>query len=324
MACDGSGDLYVAIPGLGTIEEYSSSGTDYGAFAYTSFDAEGLAVDSNYFLYALNAGSATIEQFMPNGYDLGVLTSRGMNEPVAIVIGLSPREVDAEFGAQGGTFMSFFSNNADFVSLGLSTTGKFTGAVFIDDVRYPVGGAFDNNGYYEGYFDGGQKSIVLNLDMTDSETNVGNYEVTGSIDGQPVTIYHAAYAAGQKATEAGTYSATLSLSSPIAGGPTSGGTATFSVNTKGGAIITGKLPDGSRFSVAGILVGGSGGNEFLINEQLVYPYATVRGVKGFLTGTLTFQALPNVGGTLEWKKPEQSKGTYPSAIDTNLNVSGSR
>jgi len=76
--------------------------------------------------------------------------------------------------------------------------------------------------YYEGYFDGGQKSIVLNLDLTDSETDVGNYAVTGSIDGQPVTIYHAAYAARQKATEAGTYAATLSLSSPIAGGPTSG------------------------------------------------------------------------------------------------------
>jgi len=54
---------------------------------------------------------------------------------------------------------------------------------------------------------------------------------------------------------------------------------------------------------------------------------TTRGEKGLLVGSLTFTGglgTIDVQGTLEWVKPAQNKGTYKTAFDTNLTVTGAR
>ena len=91
-------------------------------------------------------------------------------------------------------------------------------------------------------------------------------------------------------------------------------------------VTTGKLPDGMSFSASGALVIGPGGSQFVINDQsLAYPSVSTRGTKGSLAGTLTFESLSGSGldGSLTWTKPAQTKGDYPGAIDTTLNVIGS-
>lgn len=50
-----------------------------------------------------------------------------------------------------------------------------------------------------------------------------------------------------------------------------------------------------------------------------------KGSKGSLDGTLTFVSTgtSDVSGTLQWEKPQQTKGDYPAQIDTILSAIGS-
>jgi len=105
--------------------------------------------------------------------------------------------------------------------------------------------------------------------------------------------------------------------------PQGAGYATLTVSKKGGVIMAGALPDGEPFSTSGVIVTGT---QFIVNNALSYPSVTVKKAKGSLAGTLTFETLTgnsDFSGTLAWTKPPQSKGDYPAAIGTNLNVIGS-
>jgi hypothetical protein len=101
----------------------------------------------------------------------------------------------------------------------------------------------------------------------------------------------------------------------------------MTVGEKGGAIVAGKLPDGESFSAPGLIVGDSGGNQFIVESSLSYPSATPKGAKGFLFGALRFVTVTtasDVSGTLEWVKPEQTEGSYQAEFDTTLDVIGCR
>ena len=105
--------------------------------------------------------------------------------------------------------------------------------------------------------------------------------------------------------------------------PQGAGYATLTVSAKGGVVMAGALADGEPFSTSGVIVSGT---QFIVNTALSYPSVTVKKAKGSLAGTLTFETLTgnsDFSGTLAWTKPPQSKGEYPAAIDTNLNVIGS-
>jgi hypothetical protein len=65
------------------------------------------------------------------------------------------------------------------------------------------------------------------------------------------------------------------------------------------------------------------GTHFAINAPLNYPSVTTAGMKGLLSGTVTFATVIGVGdasGTMEWVKPQQSKGAYAAAFDTQLSL----
>jgi hypothetical protein len=80
-------------------------------------------------------------------------------------------------------------------------------------------------------------------------------------------------------------------------------------------------------------VGGTSVNQLIINKTLRYPFAEPRRAKGSLEGTLTFAAetgtsaavtgTSDFNGTLEWTKPQQTKGDFQAPVDTTLNVIGS-
>ena len=79
MAFDGSGNLYVANLDANTIEKFSPTGRDLGAFATGLDGPVGLAFDSSGNLYAANYHdtNGTIEKFSSTGTDLGVFASTG-------------------------------------------------------------------------------------------------------------------------------------------------------------------------------------------------------------------------------------------------------
>jgi sugar lactone lactonase YvrE len=88
LACDRSGNLYVANAETDTIEKFSPTGTDLGVFASTGNGTGpwGLAFDSSGDLYAVTMSGGKIEEFSPTGTDLGVFASTGLNTPGFIAI----------------------------------------------------------------------------------------------------------------------------------------------------------------------------------------------------------------------------------------------
>ena len=126
--------------------------------------------------------------------------------------------------------------------------------------------------------------------------------------------------------EAGKYTLLLSATDASEAVPQGTGYATLTVSKKGGAVIAGKLADGENFSLSGLIVTGSGGDQLAVNKSLRYSSVTPKGTKGLLSGTLTFVTKTgpcNLYGTLEWTKPPQTEGEYQAAFDTTLDVSGS-
>jgi hypothetical protein len=74
LACDNSGNVYVAFNG--EIEKFSAAGTSLGYIYSSNFDSPyGIAFDSAGNLYAANWYGGTIEKFSPTGTDLGVFAS---------------------------------------------------------------------------------------------------------------------------------------------------------------------------------------------------------------------------------------------------------
>jgi sugar lactone lactonase YvrE len=67
----------------GTIEKFSSTGTDLGVFASTVENPTGLAFDRAGNLYVAEPNSNTIEEFSPTGTDLGNFASDSM-EPLTL------------------------------------------------------------------------------------------------------------------------------------------------------------------------------------------------------------------------------------------------
>jgi hypothetical protein len=123
---------------------------------------------------------------------------------------------------------------------------------------------------------------------------------------------------------------TLLLGATIAapGIPQATGYATMTVTDKGGVILSGVLPDGEPFSTHGSLdlVNGFPAGTLSFAQPLRYPSVTNQGSAGFLYGSLSFAPVlgaSDISGTLEWIKPQQSKGDYQAPFDTNLAVIGS-
>ena len=86
LAFDSAGNLYVANYGEGTINMFSSTGTDLGVFASGLSGPQGLAFDSAGNLYVGNGNNNTIVEFTPGGVG-SVFASTGLNYPWGLAFG---------------------------------------------------------------------------------------------------------------------------------------------------------------------------------------------------------------------------------------------
>ncbi len=236
--------------------------------------------------------------------------------------------VATTYAAPTGVFEGLIDNAgviAGIIRLKIDVAKQFTGDLNFDDKAYSIHGVL-KSGTYSGTF--GRSKLPLTLDL--DGTNTGDCVVVGSVTGtsgtaEAFTAYHQTYGFARTAEERGTYSLSLTATSSDPTIPQTSGSATMSVANTGGILLGGKLPDGRRFRASNIIVLSPAQNQFLIHESLDYPDLVTRGQHGSLSGALSFQPTPDtisVNGTLEWSKPQQTKGPYQAAFDTGLIVTG--
>ena len=124
----------------------------------------------------------------------------------------------------------------------------------------------------------------------------------------------------------GKYTMLLAATGTAAGIPQGSGRATLTLGKTGKIAIAGLLADGESFTASSVITGGTVKDGCVVDIPLAYPAVTVKRAAGLLSGTLNFVTDPaacHFYGTLAWTKPEQKRGAYPAAIDTDLDVSGS-
>ncbi len=127
------------------------------------------------------------------------------------------------------------------------------------------------------------------------------------------------------------YTVLLKPTSTGAGIPQGTGWGLLTMSNTGALTLTGHLADGESFSTSGAM-GGNAGDQFLVSTPLTYAAASTPGTPGSLSGAFNFvsttgpyqsMATGEIGGTLTWKKPQESSGAYPAAFQTSLQIYGS-
>lgn len=224
-----------------------------------------------------------------------------------------------------GIFTGLVGNGNGDVVLTVSAKGTFTGKVTLSGGSYAIHGAFDANGNWTGSVGRPPVQIQLHIDLN-ATGNLGEYLLSGTAGDESFDVTHAAYSTGEIAAETGDYTVLLTLSGSNPALPQGTGYATLKVTKTGAITMSGDLADGERFSTSGVVVGGTDADQFVVYVPLSYPSVVTRGDKGLLEGAVMFEKLTgtsDLSGTVEWTKPQQTKGAYPAAIDTNLNVIGS-
>jgi sugar lactone lactonase YvrE len=157
------GTFFVSNYATNTIEEFSTSGTDLGAFTATALNGpQGLAFDGKGNLYVVNSSSSSIEEFSPTGADLGTFAQTGLHSPVDIV-----------FDSLGNLYAT---NNSSSNVEKFSPTGVDLG-VFASTDTGPWGLVFNASGNLE--VSNQQKSYVQKFSSTGASlgpfasTNIG-------------------------------------------------------------------------------------------------------------------------------------------------------
>ena len=219
-------------------------------------------------------------------------------------------------------FQGLFDGQPGFITITLGRNGEFTGSLLLDGLSHRFHGALDGSGGFAG-----AATPLLDVSFQLAAATGGSAAVifTGSAGAAQWIAYPASYIKGQPVAETGKYTILLTATDTGAGIPQSPGFATLTVKKTGAVTVAGRLADGESFHAAGILTSGTDGNQVVIYEGLRYPFVTTTGAMGSLNGVLVFGTVPggDIGGRLEWAKPEQTKGDYQPAITTDLNVTGS-
>jgi hypothetical protein len=235
------------------------------------------------------------------------------------------------FALRAGEFIGLITGSDGSVdgtaTLTLTKTGAFTDAFLINGAKDSGTGAFDQQ---SGNFISADSSIHLHLDLSGTANKLGDFVLSGTIatissTQAIISAFHTAYSLTEIPREAGNYTALLTSTGTSLTAPPGTGYGILNVTKGGISTMFGKLADNVNFSASRILVGGTAGNRFIIYETSGDPSATTEGAKESFIGSVTFEKLTgsDFDGTPEWVKPQQSRGNYPAAFDTRLNVIGS-
>lgn len=216
-----------------------------------------------------------------------------------------------------GVYVGLLVDGGSYITISLSASGKFTGKVIIAGVSYPFKGRFSSMGAWQGTVYGN----LISLQLGGQGAAAGGYFITGLVSQTALTAWHTAYSRAAAAPETGAYTLQLTPYTSGATIPQSPGTATLKVSATGSIHLAGKLPGGTSFSALATIVGDAdSGDQCIIYSIIDYKDASPRGARGYLIGSITFPSGVATGALL-WIKPAQTKGPYPAAINTDVNIS---
>jgi hypothetical protein len=237
------------------------------------------------------------------------------NDPAHSPVDVQLAGDGVSFASQAGVFNGVFSQGNGYLSLKLTGNGQFTGKLVFNGASIPLKGSLDVFGNYNGSAGLPPVSLGLNLGA-----GTGGYLLTGSVAANALTAYRAAYGKGQTAAETGKYSILLSATDTSPSIPQGTGYAMLNVSKTGGVTMAGKLADGEAVSVAGVMVGGSTCNQFMLFNPLLYKK------NGLLAGAINFESLPNsdCNALLDWKRPVTGGSYYPTGFETGITLAGAR
>jgi hypothetical protein len=209
-------------------------------------------------------------------------------------------------------------NSTDYLSLSVSSSGAFTGTLYRQRIRITVKGKFDVSGNATSLTG---VPHTLRLDREPNASGLGANVITGTVSDLAISAYRAAYKTGDSAPEAGLYTSTMTPQSPSSTVPPGIGYTRITITKTGNATVSGRLPDGSTVTYSGPLHGSSTGKKQLL-LYTVQPYTG----KGMLSVPLTFDTTvaSDCSGICRWIKPDIRSTTYPTQINTSLNVTASR
>ena len=210
-----------------------------------------------------------------------------------------------------GVYTGILGDESGFISINLSSKGRFTGKAILGSTSHSIAGQFNSDGVFS--IPATSRTPALSLQLIPGTSGVpDSFSISGTANGVTVTAWHAAFE--------NLYTLKLTATSAAAGVPQTSSTATLKVGPTGSVSFSGKLPDGESFSTSSTIVGGPSGNQSDIYAVLSEKNATPSGAKGTLVGAITFPTGTPTGPLL-WTKPAQTKGAFPAAIDTGLTIS---
>jgi hypothetical protein len=237
------------------------------------------------------------------------------------------------FGMRAGSFIGLITGSDGAIhgaaTVVLTKTGAATATVTIDGVKSTLKGSFDQFGNLTSV--NGLLHLHIDLGGT-TASSLGSLALSGTVDAVTggTTAFllsgaHTAYASAETPPEAGKYTILLSATGTDSTVPQATGYATMTVGKAGAVTMAGKLADGTAFSTSAVLLGNGTANRCVIFQPLTCASVTPVGAKGLLAGSLFFEKRTDsdLDGTLEWIKPQQTKGAYPAPIDTSLDAAGS-
>jgi len=246
-----------------------------------------------------------------------------MEDGLSLQANFEPNPFGPVSGAYYGILTGSSGAESGLVRVTVSATGLFSGRIFLSGSAFSFTGALDASGSATVTIPqhGGQPLVLtLGADLTG-----GSGAITGTLsDGSETfsfTVDQSSYnPVTDAAPQAGRYTFVFAPDPSTTGSsaPQGNGFGAILVNTAGGAIISGRLADGTPFSATGRVA----------NDGTLAIYAVPSGApKGSnLNGLLTFRStdVSDLDGTLEWTKGANSRDPfYPGGFVVQLPSVGS-
>lgn len=229
-----------------------------------------------------------------------------------------PNPFIAAGGAHYGILTTGSGAQAGLARLTVSTSGYFSGRLFLSGSAWSFTGAFDSTGAATVSIP--PFSVTLQADLTG-----GSGQVTGTVsDGTDTFTFTASQSAFNATTnaapQAGRYTLALAPDPSATGAsvPQGSGYAAVVVAANGVATVAGRLADGAPYSATG----------HVANDGTLALYCVPSGAPAgsSLNGLLTFRAtnVSDLDGALTWKKaPQASAPFYPAGFTAQLPAAGS-
>ena len=235
------------------------------------------------------------------------ITSNDPNQPSFTVAlsgaGLSYKQL-------AGTYTGLLDGNSGIVTLTFGKNGMFTGKLSFNGMNYPIIGALDAEGMFNGSVGFPPVSISIAADLTGMTTGSNGKAITGVINGNEA--FAAFSTQNVKGQPAKTYNLLLNPTQPYPSIPQGIGYARLLESKSGGVTLAGSLADGTPFTTPCALVGGT--NNTMVALSLVTKELQLSGNIGISGSTCN--------GLFYWVKYPAKKGAYSSGFITTLGVNG--